>query len=120
MRSRPRTRRYYLWYRYALHIHIRKWILQKIIKRCIPDATFVGQHGTLGIIIRPYDPSNVICGSEPQSYEPTKCEALLNELPADTGPERTYGPRYQPGVDVPMPHEWRLACEYSSSVIQAT
>ncbi|KAL8860189.1 MAG: hypothetical protein Q9178_003453 [Gyalolechia marmorata] len=98
----------------------------KVMNKCVRDQgvggiiSGIGQHDTLGIIIRPYNPSNVVCGSDPQSYEPTKCDALLNELPAETGPERTFGPRYQPGVDVPIPHAWRLACEYSSSVIQAT
>ena len=76
------------------------------------DGFIVGQRGTLGIMIRPYDPVNIECGRRPQTYDTSKCDALLNEIPADTGPEKTFGPPHQAGVDVPMPHEWRVAGTY--------
>lgn len=76
------------------------------------DGSLVGQQGTLGIIIRPYDPVKVECGSRRQTYDSSKCDVLLNGIPAETGPEKTFGPPHQAGVEVPMPHEWRVAGAY--------
>lgn len=70
------------------------------------DSSLAGQHGTLGIIIRPYDPVNVECGHKPRTYDSSKCEVLLGEIPADTGPEKVWGPPHTAGVDIAMPHTW--------------
>ncbi|KAL8992122.1 MAG: hypothetical protein Q9169_007352, partial [Polycauliona sp. 2 TL-2023] len=87
----------------------------KVMNQCVRDEggvggiiSGIGQHGTLGIIIRSYDPVDVNCGGDPQAYDATSCDALLNELPANPGPERTFGPQHTTGVDVRLPHSWRM------------
>ncbi|KAL8668590.1 MAG: hypothetical protein Q9168_006789 [Polycauliona sp. 1 TL-2023] len=82
--------------------------------RNLPWMWVSGQKGTLGIIIRPYDPANVQCGPRGQVYDDTKCDALLNEVPAETIPERTWGPRNKPGVDIGIPYAWRLGPPHDS------
>lgn len=68
-----------------------------------------GRTGTLGIIIRSHKPANIQCGTIPQTYDSSKCDDLLNELPADQAPEKTWGPPRQRGVDIPTPHVWDMS-----------
>ncbi|KAL8646120.1 MAG: hypothetical protein Q9210_006309 [Variospora velana] len=72
----------------------------------------LGQRGSLGIIIRPYDPVDITCGTRPQDYGQNKCDALLDTLPADVAPARTWGPRGDANVDINIPHAWQLVREY--------
>ncbi|KAL8839750.1 MAG: hypothetical protein Q9170_001621 [Blastenia crenularia] len=76
----------------------------------------VGQKHALAITIRPADPTNVKCGNAPQQYEESKCEPLLDVMPADVLPVRTWGPRRQPGIDLPLPHSWAAEPSLGSTV----
>ncbi|CAO1605780.1 hypothetical protein XANCAGTX0491_009286 [Xanthoria calcicola] len=85
----------------------------QLMNECVRDQggqggviSGIGQHGALGIIIRPYDPVNVECGNRPRTYDSSKCEALLGEVPADVSPELVWGPPHTSGVDNPIPHTW--------------
>ncbi|KAI4206168.1 MAG: hypothetical protein LQ348_001054 [Seirophora lacunosa] len=85
------------------------WML---VNECVRDQR--GQGGAIsGIILRTYDPVNVECVNEPQTYDSGKCEALLDEVPADTAPDKTWGPHRQAGVDIEIPFRWELGREFS-------
>ncbi|KAL9013856.1 MAG: hypothetical protein Q9173_001474 [Seirophora scorigena] len=94
----------------------------KLVNECVRDqrgqgGTISGQHGNLGIIIRTYDPINVDCVNEPRTYDSGKCEALLDEVPADTAPVKTWGPPRQAGVDIEIPFWWELGRESSQAPV---
>lgn len=59
-------------------------------------------------MIRSYNPMNIQCGTLPQDYGTDKCRTLLNDLPAEVAPARTWGPAGQTGVDMALPYMWQL------------
>ena len=75
----------------------------------------IGQRGTLGIILRSYDPSHINCGTVTQRYtENDNCDQLLQTIPADVAPPRNWGPRNHRGVDKILPYSWNLDCKCRS------
>ncbi|KAI4130893.1 MAG: hypothetical protein LQ338_001490 [Usnochroma carphineum] len=88
----------------------------KLLNECVRDqrgeggvVSNIGQRGTLGAILRSYDPSKIACGTTPESYSPEdKCDRLMGVIPADVAPPITWGPRGQSGVDLGLPYAWEL------------
>lgn len=52
---------------------------------------FLGQNGTLGVIVRKNNPVDVRCGDQPQTYGQDDCSLLLRALPTDTAPQLVFG-----------------------------
>ncbi|KAL8686395.1 MAG: hypothetical protein Q9218_007136 [Villophora microphyllina] len=83
----------------------------KLINKCVRDeggrggvASNIGRSATLGIILRSYNPTQVQCSPHPnQHYGFDECHVLLDYIPADVAPLKTWGPRGEPGVDVGLP-----------------
>ncbi|KAI4195672.1 MAG: hypothetical protein LQ346_003365 [Caloplaca aetnensis] len=70
----------------------------KLMLECVRDrggeggvVSGIGQSGTLGVMIRKYDPSPVSCGSEAQTYGTNKCDNLLLGIRADVQPQYVWG-----------------------------
>ncbi|KAL9007878.1 MAG: hypothetical protein Q9173_006938, partial [Seirophora scorigena] len=84
----------------------------KLINECVRDqqgqggvVQGIGRSGALGIFIRSYDPRNVECGTVTfPHWNDTDCAALMDTIPADVAPPKTWGPKRQPGVDNGLPY----------------
>ena len=73
----------------------------------------VGERGTLGIILRSYDPVNIKCGTIAQRYSTDEnCNRLLGVIPASVSPPTRWGPRGQSGVDKYLPSGWQIPGKY--------
>lgn len=81
----------------------------------------IGQRGTLEIILRSYDASNIQCGTVQQRYtEWDKCDLLLETIPADLYPPQKWGPANSRGVDKVLPYSWGVDCRcWSYSPVSA-
>ncbi|KAL9576214.1 MAG: hypothetical protein Q9212_007287 [Teloschistes hypoglaucus] len=83
----------------------------KLINQCVRDeggqggvASNIGEHKTLGIILRSYNPSQVQCSRQAdQHYGFDECHVLLDHVPAAVAPLKTWGRLGDPGVDVGLP-----------------
>ncbi|KAL8664201.1 MAG: hypothetical protein Q9202_003279 [Teloschistes flavicans] len=83
----------------------------KLINQCVRDeggqggvASNIGEHGTLGIILRSYNPSQVQCSRQAdQRFGFDECHVLLDHIPADVAPLKTWGRLGDPDVDVGLP-----------------
>ncbi|KAL8635813.1 MAG: hypothetical protein Q9228_006735 [Teloschistes exilis] len=63
-----------------------------------------GEHKTLGIILRPYNPSRVQCSRQAdQHYGIDHCHVLLDHVPAEVAPLKTWGRLGDTGVDIGLP-----------------
>ncbi|KAI4104942.1 MAG: hypothetical protein L6R37_002985 [Teloschistes peruensis] len=83
----------------------------KLINQCVRDeggqggvASNIGEHKTLGIILRSYNPSRVQCSRQAdQHYGIDHCHVLLDHVPAEVAPLKTWGRLGDTGVDVGLP-----------------
>ncbi|KAL8685527.1 MAG: hypothetical protein Q9218_007706 [Villophora microphyllina] len=89
----------------------------KLLNKCVRDegrqggiVSNIGRRGTLGIILRSYDPTYIQCGTVTEQYSAhDKCSHLLEAIPADVSPPIKWGPPNQAGVDKVLPYAWKLA-----------
>ncbi|KAL8628173.1 hypothetical protein Q9189_006109 [Teloschistes chrysophthalmus] len=83
----------------------------KLINQCVRDeggqggvASNIGEHKTLGIILRSYSPIQVQCSRQTdQHYGFDECHVLLDHVPAEVAPLKTWGRFGDAGVDVGLP-----------------
>ena len=98
--------------RYAM-LHLHQTAGHKQQPNILIFPPIVGQRGTLGIILRSYDPSNIKCGIRQQRYvDGEDCKRLLGLIPAEVAPPILWGPSGALGVDKFLPYSWQLPREF--------
>ncbi|KAL8830787.1 MAG: hypothetical protein Q9170_005570, partial [Blastenia crenularia] len=58
--------------------------------------------------MRLYEPNAIECGTIDQPFNDDKCDLLLQNIPAEISPKKTWGPEGQAGVDGVLPYSFKL------------
>ena len=68
-------------------------------------------------MLRSFEPNAITCGVNSKPFDDDKCNSLLQAIPADVSPAKSWGGRGQGRVDNELPYAYELRRELIFAVI---